>query len=79
MGHPRWPGFDTKTGKPNFDNQARRMNRIFYRETKKGFRVTAGNRKRKKHIKRIEGGRYIALWAAAITIVSDRTHETSAH
>lgn len=66
MSHPRWPGYNTKTGNPVYDNRSARMNKRLYREMKVTFRVSAAGRKRKKQIKRIEGGRYIQVWNEAM-------------
>lgn len=66
MSHPRWPGFDTKTGNPFFDNHSRRLNQRLYRECKKKLKFHAVGRKRRKQLKRVEGGKYIILWAAAM-------------
>jgi len=64
MAHPRWPGFNTKTGDPQFDNASMRLNRRIWRETQASVKVRARNRKRKKHVLRVEGGTYITLWVA---------------
>jgi hypothetical protein len=73
MGHPRWPGFDSKTGDPAADNRARRLNQRMYRDVHARFRVTnSRNRKRKKAITRIEGGRYIQLMSKAMNLMAAR-------
>jgi len=65
MSHPRWPGYDTKTGDPVRDNSARRANKRMYRSTRETLTFTGyKNRKRKKALWRVEGGNYIQLWAA---------------
>ncbi|WIB65484.1 hypothetical protein [Curtobacterium sp. MCBD17_040] len=62
MAHPRWPGFDEKTGNVEYDNQSRRLNRKLWKGTQQRLRVrTAGGRKRKKQILRVEGANYIQL------------------
>ena len=61
MAHPRWPGFNFKTGNPVHDNISRRINQRLYRDVKSRFRVTAVGRKRKKLLKRVEGGKYVIL------------------
>ena len=66
MAHPRWPGYDSKTGNPVFDNQSARMNRALWRRTKETLRVSAAGRKRKKQIKRVEGAKYITLLHTAM-------------
>lgn len=64
MAHPRWPGFDTHTGNPAFDNMSRRLNTHMYREVARLLRVSAVvPRKVKKRIKRESGGQAIKLWA----------------
>lgn len=63
MGHPRWPGFDTKTGNPEIDNAARRANRRMWRDTQRRLKINAAGRKRRKYLLRVEGGRYIILVA----------------
>lgn len=64
-GHPRWPGFNTKTGNPVVDNANRRLNKSMYQSTRETIKFTGyKNRKRKKALWRIEGGNYIKLWAA---------------
>ena len=63
MAHPRWPGFDTKTGNPIIDNANHRLNRRMWRDLHSRLTVQAAGRKRRKHIKRVEGGTYIQLVA----------------
>ena len=71
MAHPRWPGFNSKTGNPLADNSARRMNQKMYRRMKTQFRlVNLVGRKRKKYLMRVEGGRYLELWAALMNQVA---------
>ena len=74
MSHPRWPGFDTKTGDPVVDNVNRNSNRKLWRETQKHLKFTARSRKRKKHITRAEGGNYIKLLVATAYQLSRRQH-----
>lgn len=74
MSHPRWPGFDTKTGDPIRDNVSRRLNQRMWLNTKHAFRIKAAGRRRKKHLKRVEGGNYIRLWVAVMNdIAKERT------
>lgn len=61
MGHPRWPGFDHKTGNPIEDNRARNMNRRMWRDAKRALHVSAAGRRRRKYIKRVEGATYIKI------------------
>jgi hypothetical protein len=73
MSHPRWPGFDTKTGNPIFDNQSSRLNRHMYRYVQTNLKFKSAGRKRKKQLKRVEGGNLCKLYAAvANQIVNDR-------
>jgi len=65
MAHPRWPGFNTKTGNPPFDNMSRRMNAHMYRYVTSHFRLKGVvGRKRKKQLTRVEGGNMCKLYAA---------------
>lgn len=67
MAHPRWPGFNDKTGNPPRDNRSRRMNRKMWRDTQRKLKVhTPGGRRRKKHLLRVEGGNYIRLIVAVM-------------
>tara|TARA_R110002124_G_scaffold141828_1_gene306399 strand:+ start:553 stop:786 length:234 start_codon:yes stop_codon:yes gene_type:complete len=69
-GHPRWPGFNSKTGDPARDNAARNLNRKMYRLARRKLRFIAAGRKRKKALTRIEGGHYITLWASVYNAVA---------
>lgn len=62
MSHPRWPGFDHKTGDPTYDNWALRFNRKMWKETQTRIKILGTkNRKGKKMLMRVEGGKYILL------------------
>ncbi len=75
MAHPRWPGYDSKTGNPVYDNQSANMNRILWRRTKAAFKVRAAGRKRKKRLKRVEGANYIQLWnQIMLDITKEKNH-----
>lgn len=78
MGHPRWPGFDTKTGDPQYDNHSMRLNRRLWRDTQQHLRFRARNRKRKKHITRVEGGNYIKAVVAAMNMLHHRDQQKKA-
>jgi len=71
MAHPRWPGFDTKTGDPTFDNESRRMNRRLWKHAQDVLRVDGAGRRRRKQIRRVEGGKYIT----AIAMMMVKLHE----
>lgn len=81
MGHPRWPGFQTDTGNPAMDNANRNLNRRIWRETKTRirFKSTKGriSRKRLKHLKRVEGGRYIEVICAAMNMLARRNRDAA--
>lgn len=72
MSHPRWPGFDTKTGNPIHDNTSRRLNQRIYRDVKRRFKVKAAGRRRKKQLMRVEGGNYIRI---VLNVMNDMTRE----
>jgi len=77
MSHPRWPGYNTKSGDPVLDNAARRMNKRMYKSTQSKLKFAGyKNRKRKKALWRVEGGNYIRLWAAFATDLA-RQHTTA--
>lgn len=77
MAHPRWPGFDDKTGDPEYDNASRRLNRKMWKDTQRRVRVsTPRGRRRKKQILRVEGGNYIRLVHAAAMMMSKRNYPT---
>jgi hypothetical protein len=73
MAHPRWPGFNEKTGDPTFDNQSRNLNRRMYRDTKRDLRFTTpSGRRRLKHLKTVEGGNYLQLLVAVMNDLAGR-------
>jgi hypothetical protein len=72
MSHPRWPGFDHKTGNPPADNAVRNMNRSMWRDTQQRLQVTAAGRKAKKRILRVEGGRYTRLVASVTRNIAEQ-------
>lgn len=74
MGHPRWPGFNSKTGDPVIDNAARKLNQRMYRlAQRKLYFITSGGRRRKKRLTRVEGGNYITLWASVYNSIDADT------
>jgi len=75
MGHPRWPGFNSKTGDPVHDNASRNLNQKMYRSARRKLHfITPGGRRRKKYLTRVEGGNYITLWASVYnSIAADTT------
>jgi len=77
MAHPRWPGFNDKTGDPEHDNAARRCNRRVWKDTQRTLRVsTPQGRRRKKQILRVEGGNYIRVIHATAKMLYERDHTT---
>ncbi|WIE81033.1 hypothetical protein [Curtobacterium sp. MCSS17_016] len=77
MAHPRWPGFNTKTGNPEYDNHSRRLNRRIWKDVQRRVRVTTPRgRRRKKQILRVEGGNYILAIHATAKMLYERDHPT---
>lgn len=73
MGKPRWPGFDSKTGDPQFDNMSANLNRRIWRFTAERMRFdNVIGRKRKKHLKRVEGAHFVHL---ATAVLNDKLKE----
>lgn len=77
MAHPRWSGFDDKTGNPEYDNRSRRLNRQMWKDAQHRMHVsTPRGRRRKKQILRVEGANYIRLVHAAAMMLYKRDHPT---
>ena len=78
MSHPRWPGYNTKTGNPVIDNASRRDNKALYRMARGALKFTGyKNRKRKKQLWRVEGGNYIQIVASVASgIARERAART---
>lgn len=73
MAHPRWPGFNHKTGDPARDNENRKLNLRMWRETQQTLAFTTPRgRRRLKELKTVEGGRYIELVAQTMWMLADR-------
>lgn len=74
MAHPRWPGFDTKTGNPIFDNQSLRLNRKIWKGSQQSVRFKSSKgripRKRLKQMKRYEGAKYITVLVQAMNSIA---------
>lgn len=79
MSHPRWPGFNHKTGDPSHDNWAANQNRKMWAQTKRRFKITGSkNRKRKKMLTRVEGGKFIMLVNEVAQMLYERDRPSSA-
>jgi hypothetical protein len=61
MSHPRWPGYNDKTGNPTLDNFLRNNNRWMWKSAQGVQFKGAKSRKRKKLLTRVEGGNYVRL------------------
>jgi hypothetical protein len=75
MAHPRWPGFNTKTGNPIVDNANRRLNRHMWRSAQHVLRIHAAGRKRRKYLLTVEGGRYLTMVAALMSDLARRDRD----